>query len=147
MKVKRVVEEKETGTCLLESHKERLKSIDTDLQGIKCDMLLIDDCESLAGRAGGLEEASRKLRVTIKHLLKDIKVESAVDKGKGLSEVKLPKISVPTFGGKVLNRKSFGEQFDTTIHHKTELNNTEKLMYLQEALKDGLARFVIQGLT
>ena len=56
MKVKRVVvEEKETDMCLLESHEERLKSIDTDLQGIKCNMLLINNYESLAGRAGGLE--------------------------------------------------------------------------------------------
>ena len=43
MKVKRVVEEKETKLCLLEGYEERLKSIDTDLQGIKCDMLLIND--------------------------------------------------------------------------------------------------------
>ena len=47
MKVKGVVlEEKETDMCLLESHEERLKIIDTDLQGIKCDILLIEDYES-----------------------------------------------------------------------------------------------------
>ena len=44
MKVKRVVlEEKESDMCLLESHEERPKMIDTDLQSIKLDMLLIDD--------------------------------------------------------------------------------------------------------
>ena len=42
MRVKRVVEEKETGICLLEGGEERLKSIDTDLQDIKRDMLLIN---------------------------------------------------------------------------------------------------------
>ena len=65
----------------------------------------------------------------------------------GLSRVKLPKLSVPTFEGKVLNCKRFWEQFNATIHCKTRLNDTEELMYLQEALKDGLARFVIEGLT
>ena len=40
MKVKRVVEGKELDTCVLEGHKERLGSIDTDLHGIKHDMLL-----------------------------------------------------------------------------------------------------------
>ena len=129
--------------CLLESREERLKGIDSDLQAIKRDMLLIDDYESLAGRADGMEEALFELRVAIKRLLKTIKADSAVDKVKGLSGVKLPKISVPTFDGKVLNWKSFWEQFDATIHCKTGLNNTEKLMYLQEALKDGPARFVI----
>ena len=57
-KVERVVvEEKEMDMCLLESHDKRFKSIDTDLQSIKSDVLLIDDYESLAGKAGGLEEA------------------------------------------------------------------------------------------
>ena len=56
--VKRVVlEEKEADVFFLESHKERLQKIDTDLQGIKRDMLLIEDYASLAGRAEGLEEA------------------------------------------------------------------------------------------
>ena len=54
-KVKRVVlEKKEADVCLLESRDDRLKSIDTDLQAIKRNMLLIDDYESLAGRAGVL---------------------------------------------------------------------------------------------
>ena len=45
-----------------------------------------------------------KLRVAIKHLLKKIKTESTESKeADGLSEVKLPKVSVPTFDEKVLN--------------------------------------------
>ena len=132
---------------MLEGHEEKLKSIDADLQGIKRDLLLINDYESLAGRAAGLEEASFEIQVAIKCLLKNIKSESTASKGIALSGVKLPKVSVPTSDGKVLNCKSFWEQFDATIHCKTRLNNTEKLIYLQEALKDGPARFVIQGLT
>ena len=78
MKVKRVVlEEKETDMCSLESHEEKLKTIDTDLQAIKRNMLLIDDYESLARRADGLEEALLELRVAIKRLIKNIKTESA----------------------------------------------------------------------
>ena len=111
-------------------------------------MLLIEDYESLAGRAAGLEEALFKLRVAIKCVLKDIKIESAiVSKEMGLSKVKLPKISVPTFDGQILNWKSIWAQFDATIHSKTGLNDIEKLVYLQDALKDGPAKFVIQGLT
>ena len=110
-------------------------------------MLLLDDYESLAGRAGGLEEALFELRVAIKSLLKKIKAVSAVTKETGSCGVKLPKVSVPTFDGNFLNWKNFWEQFDATIHCKTGLNDTEKLMYLQDALKDGPARFVIQGLT
>ena len=147
MKVKRVVEDKELDMCLLEGYEEKLKSINTYMQGLKRDMLLIDEYESLAGKAAGLEEASFELQVAIKHLLKNTKTESTVSKDKGLSGVKLPKVSVLTFDGKVLNWKSFCEQFDTTIHYKTGLNDTEKLLYWQDALKNGPARFVIQGLT
>ena len=110
-------------------------------------MLLIDDYKSLAGKAGGLEEALFELRVAIKRLLKNIKAKSAVSKEKGLSWVKLHKVSVPTFDGKVLSWKNFWVKCDATIHCKTGLNDTEKLMYLQEALKHGPARFVMQGFT
>ena len=65
-KVKRVVlEDKETDMCSLESHEERLKTIDADLQAIKRDMLLIDDYERLVGKADGLVEALFNLRVAI----------------------------------------------------------------------------------
>ena len=107
MKVKRVVEDKELDMCLLEEHEESLKSIDTDLHGIKRDMLLIDDDESLAGKAPGLEKASFALCVAIKCLVKNIKAESAVSKETELNGVKLPKVSVFTFAKKVLNWKSF----------------------------------------
>ena len=40
-----------------DGHEERLKSINTYLHDIKHDMLLIDDYESVTGKAGGLEEA------------------------------------------------------------------------------------------
>ena len=76
--------------CLLESQEGRLKSIDTDLQGIKRDMLPIDDFESLARRASGLEEVLFEVRVAIKCLLKNIKAKSAVSKEMGFSGVKLP---------------------------------------------------------
>ena len=85
-RVKRVVlEDKETDIiyadmCLLKGHEGRLKSIDTDLQAIKRDMLLIDDYESLAGKADGLEEDLFDLRVAFKCLLKNVKIESGVDK-------------------------------------------------------------------
>ena len=101
MKVKRVVEDKVLDMCMLEGHEETLKHIDTNLQGIKRDMLLIDDYERLAGRAAGLEEASFELQVAIKSLLKDIKAEFTASKETRLRGVELPKVSVPTFDGQV----------------------------------------------
>ena len=147
MKVKRVKDDKALDMCSLEGHEERVKSIDDDLQVMKHGMLLIGDYKSLAEKATALEEASFEIRVAIKRQLKNLNAESSVSKETGLSEVKLLKVSVPTFDGKVLNLRYFWKQFDVTIHNKTWFSDTAKLMYLQVALKDGPARFVIQGLT
>ena len=82
-------------------------------------MLLVDDHESLTGKDAGMEEASFELHAAMKHLLRNIKADSAVSTETGLSEVKPPKVSVPTFTEKVLSWKSIWEQFDGTIHCKT----------------------------
>ena len=50
-------------TSVLEGHEEKLKSIDTNMHGIKCDLLLIDDYKCLAERATGLEEILFELHV------------------------------------------------------------------------------------
>ena len=107
-KVNRVVEERETGMRLLEKHKDKLKRINTDLQGKTHNMQLIND-ESLAEKATGLAKASFGPWVAIKRLLKNIKNMSTASKEKGLSGAKLPQVSVPTFDGKVLNWKRFWE--------------------------------------
>ena len=70
-----------------------------------------------------------------------------MDEASASPGVRLPKISIPTFDGKILSWKSFWEQFDATIHSKAGLNVIEKLTYVQDALKDSPARFMIQGLT
>ena len=59
----------------------------------------------------------------------------------------LPKMNVPTFNGNILNWNTFWQQFDVAIHSKALLDNTEKLVYLRDALKDGPARHVIESLT
>ena len=103
--------------------------------------------KSLVERATALEEASFGICAAIKRQLNNLHAKSLGSKVIGLCEVKLPNVSAPTFYGKVLNWKNFWEQFDVTIHIKTELSDTAKLMYLQDAPKDGPAIFVIQGLT
>ena len=61
------------------------------------------------------------------------------------SGVRLPKLETPRFDGNLLNWRVFWEQFKVFMH---ELNipDSEKLVYLQSALKDGTAKGVIRGL-
>ena len=53
--------------------------------------------------------------------------------------VKLPKLEAPTFDGNLLNWKQFWGP--------TNLSDSEKLVYLQNALKDGSAKNAIEGLS
>ena len=110
MKVKSAKEDKELDMCSLEGHEERVKSINADFQVIKREMLLIGDYKSLAERVDGLEVPSFEIRVAIKLRLKNINAESTSSKETGLSEVKLLKIIVPSFDGKVLSWKNFGNK-------------------------------------
>ena len=61
--------------------------------------------------------------------------------------MKLPKLDVPTFDGNILNWKSFWKQFCVSVHNRTNLSDSEKLVYLQHALKGGSAKQVIEGLS
>ena len=60
---------------------------------------------------------------------------------------KLPKLEVPTFDGDILKWKSFWDQFSVSIHKRSDLTAAEKMVYLQNALKDKTAKSTIEGLT
>jgi len=54
---------------------------------------------------------------------------------------------VPTFDGDILKWKSFWDQFSVSIHKRSDLTAAEKMVYLQNALKDKTAKSTIEGLT
>ncbi len=59
---------------------------------------------------------------------------------------KLPKLELPTFNGNILLWKNFWEQFCDSVHHRPTIPK-EKLMYLQNAIKNKTAKSLIGGLT
>ena len=61
--------------------------------------------------------------------------------------VKLPKVDVPMFDGDILHWQTFWEQFSVAIHDRTNISDTEKLVYLRHSLKDGSAKSIIEGLS
>ena len=65
----------------------------------------------------------------------------------GSRSVKLPKIDVPTFDGELLHWQAFWDQFSISIDKRSDISNTEKLVYLRHSLKDGSAKNVIEGLS
>ena len=53
----------------------------------------------------------------------------------------------PTFDGNILKWKCFLEQFCISVSDHSFLSDSEKLIYLQHALKDDSAKHVIEGLS
>ena len=54
---------------------------------------------------------------------------------------------MPKFDGNILNWRSFREQFQVSVHDRSSLAKSKKLVYLQHALKDGSAKQAIEGLS
>ncbi len=57
------------------------------------------------------------------------------------------RLQVPTFDGDVLHWKQFWEQFSVSVHDRSNISNAEKLVYLQQAVKNGSAKNVIDSLS
>ena len=61
--------------------------------------------------------------------------------------VKLPRLDVPTFNGNLVNWTNFWDQFQISVHNRSQLSNSEKLAYLKHALKESPAKHAIQCLS
>ena len=55
-------------------------------------------------------------------------------------------MNVPTFESNILNWNNFSQQFNLAIQSKPQLDDSEKLAYLRDALKDGPVRHAIESL-
>ena len=122
-------------------NKELVKSRD------QLDHMDLEDDDELFQLQDRLEKQVFDCSVKIKKLLSspDVSVSSSASiERKGL---KLPKLDVPKFDGNILNWRSFWEQFCIAVHDCTHLSDSEKLVYLQQSLKGGSAKVVIEGLS
>ena len=59
--------------------------------------------------------------------------------------IKLTKLDVPSFDGNILHWQTFWDQFCISVHNRTNL--TKALVYLQQALKDSIAKRSLEGLS
>ena len=98
-----------------------------------------DLCANHSTLKGEIFESSLKL----KELSHKIAVAASETVGSG---VRLLKLETPRFDGNLLNWRVFWEQFKVSVH-KRNIPDSEKLVYLQSAVKDGTAKGVIEGLT
>ena len=135
--------------CLLQQHDGQLRDLKLDLTRAADDLLTIDltDDHALLQLHAKLEEHVFDCGLQIKKTLAAGMMSTTttpvlVDKG-----VKLPKLDVPRFDGQLINWSSFWEQFQISVDEQASLSDSEKLVYLKQALKGGSARSVIEGLS
>ena len=136
---------------LLLQFEEQFIDLKKELSDIRRDLLSseLEESDELVVLPATLESDMFNSSIKIKKLISSSTPTSAVpttspSESKG---VRLPKLEVPTFDGDILNWRSFWEQFSVSVHSRPSLSDSEKLVYLQQSLKDGSAKNVIEGLS
>ena len=132
--------------CLLRHHEEQLSDIKKELQDVRTNLVKLDleDGDDLNVKQADLQEELSQCSLTLKRILNSRGTPSATTDRHG---VKLPKLDIPTFDGSILNWRSFWEQFCISVHDRTTLSDSEKLVYLKQSLKGGSAKQTIEGLS
>ena len=135
---------------LLEQHLEQLGDLKRELSAVYDELISLDlpDDHPLASQHAKLE----KRRFDCSHRVKKlISSHASCSSGSAILESdktsKLPKLDIPTFNGDILQWQPFWEQFEVSVHSRASLTNAEKLVYLQQAIKNGSARSAIDGLS
>ena len=136
--------------ALLEQYQEQMSDAKNELSTIYEQLITVDlpDDHALVTQHAALE----KLHFDCSHFIRKL-LSSHASRSTGATDTasdktsKLPKLDVPTFDGDVLHWQSFWEQFETSVHNCTSLSKAEKLVYLQQAIRNGSARIAIEGLS
>ena len=129
--------------CFLRQYEERTNDINKDLVKTTCtEWSSLMTTNSLNSRT---HSKARYLRNCCPLFLAPLYLYTTSSSDS--SGVKLPKLDVPTFDGNILNWRAFWEQFSVSVHDRAMLSHSEKLVYLQQSLKGGSAKGMIEGLS
>ena len=131
-------------------YEEQLSDCKKELADVRNSLLSLDleEADELSTLQSKLEGEIFDCSLHVKKLLlasaRPTESSSSPCDGKG---VKLPKLDVPTFDGGILHWRTFWEQFCVSVHDRSNLADSEKLIYLQQSLKNGSAKSAIEGLS
>ena len=131
-------------------YQEHLADLKRELSELRNDILVItaDVSDPLLDSAQKQEDNIFSMSVTVKKLLFPSSSDSTLPtSSSGSHTVKLPKIYVPMFDGELLHWQTFWEQFSVSVDKRSNISDTEKLVYLRHSLRDGSAKTLIEGLS
>ena len=136
--------------CVLRQYEEQFSDCKREPLDVRSSLLTLDleDSDELCTSQTSLEDEMFQCSLKIKRLLHaSTHPHEPTTRPTGGDGVRLPKLDVPTFDGSILNWRSFWEQFGISVHHRSNLSDSEKLVYLQHSLKDGSVKNIIEGLS
>lgn len=120
--------------------------IETIHYRVKGKLILMDTENSIREEGHVKPERNTSCEETLNNLLviqQQFLKEMAVIKNDRGSEVRLPKLELPTFSGKKYEDfATFCDSFEKSIHNSTRLSNIEKFRYLNGVLKDDAQRLL-----
>ena len=138
--------------CRLKQHNEQLVDYKETLADVSINLSSLDleETGELLAQQTRLEELVFNCSLRVKELVQSLipnPPASPATRSSAGEGLKLPKLDVPVFDGNILHWRNFWEQFSVSVHNRPSLSNAEKLVYLQQSLKDGSAKNVIEGLS
>ena len=95
----------------------------------------IDRCEVQLSQQAGAVSAARSRSTPPTPPLSST-MASITSTGAVSNYSKLPMIKVPTFSGDIMGWSTFWATFESTVDSRPELNSSQKLNYLRQAIKD-----------
>ena len=130
--------------CIIKQREEQIRELKQELSDVTRVLvsLGLSDKDELMVRQKALESPLFENSLKLKRMYKDLDAKPTSDHG-----IKLPKIAVPTFNGDILAWKPLWEQFTVAVHSRTDISNSEKLVYLRHSVKDGTAKSTTEGLS
>ena len=134
--------------CVVSQWEERLCEVKQELSDVAKSpvMLDLDEKDALLIKQSNLESCVFDNSLALKRALSEImKLESS--RSSSTLSIKLSKIDVPAFNGDVIGWRTFWEQFNVSVHSRSDISKPEKLVYLRQSLKSGSAKSVIEGLS
>ena len=122
--------------CLMRLHDEQLVNFKHELDDICKSVLSSDEAEDKELSCQQIEfQKLFDCSLAVKRLLENrARPTAPTSSHEGV------KLRVPSFDGNILNWKTFWDQFCLSVHDRSNLSDSQKLVYLLQSLKDGPAK-------
>ena len=132
--------------CILEGYRDQVTEIKAELTALESSLLNSDvpTDDPVMQNQAQVDKAAFDCQLRIKKHLHAL--ITTPTKASETTATKLPKLEPPTFHGDILQLKNFWEQFCVSVHNRATIPKEEKLIYMQNAIKDKTAKSLIAGL-